>query len=140
MSRDTWNTDRLAPLADEQWRYFCAQSHVFSPNYRLHLIHFKSIHRLYRTPEKLFRMGLIADAAGIRCSAPSGDYLHLAWDCPEVSAYWAEVIVMSYEIMGHAPKCTPLVALLDYVNAFRGAQTHGTPFTARQTQGCDERD
>lgn len=60
-----WNEELPTPLTEEQWKFCCGKLELFSPNYRLRLIHFKFLHRYYRTPAQLLRMGLREDAGDV---------------------------------------------------------------------------
>ena len=53
------------------------QTRLLSPTYRLRLIRVKFLHRYYKTPIQLCRMGLCATAECLRCH-PDTDFLHLA--------------------------------------------------------------
>ncbi|KAJ1193168.1 hypothetical protein NDU88_002473 [Pleurodeles waltl] len=90
-ARAAWERDLGEPIPDGMWRSCCAHMRTLSPNYRLRLLHFKFLHRIYYTPRKLHSMGLVADPRCVRCSAPDAGFFHLAWECEEVYKYWEEV-------------------------------------------------
>ena len=101
----------MSAITDEMWGYCCAQTRALSANYRLLLIHIKILHRLYRTPVHLHKMGLRAEARCERCGAPDADFIHLAWTCWRVAEFWDAVYTHMDAIVGEQLTKMPLMAL-----------------------------
>ncbi|KAJ1117695.1 hypothetical protein NDU88_005892 [Pleurodeles waltl] len=67
-------------------------------------------------------MGLCENACYERCCAPDAGFLHLAWECTEVHAFWVEVMRMIEEMTGLELPFSPRLALLGCVDEVR--RTH----------------
>ncbi|KAJ1203234.1 hypothetical protein NDU88_007026 [Pleurodeles waltl] len=114
-ARGKWERDARMEITDAMWRSCCAHMRALSPNYRLRLIHFKFLHRLYHTPLSLRATGLREDARCGRCHAPDADFLHLAWTCEAVRFFWGEVMRVITGMTGLDLPFSPVVVLLDGV-------------------------
>lgn len=110
-----WNTEISPPLTDDQWAYCCSQMQELSPNYKLRLIHFKFLHRYYRTPVSLHKMGLRPDDSCWRCGALGASFLHMTWSCPNIADYWIEVFISINQILGLTELPCPILGVLGYV-------------------------
>lgn len=71
-------SDLQVEITEEKWKYCCAQLMALSPNYKLRLIHFRFLHRLYRTPVQLYKMGLKEDNTCWRCVVEGAAFMHEA--------------------------------------------------------------
>lgn len=114
-SKADWETDIGTEITDKQLICCCTQLQHLSPNYRLRLIHFNYIHRLYRTPPHLHRMGLYNDTSCWRCGIQNATFTHLAWEYQPIAKYWQEVLKHIGNITDIELHHSPLVALLGYV-------------------------
>lgn len=114
-AREHWNAEMHPPITDDQWAYCCAQMRELSPNYKLRLIHFKFMHRYYRTPVGLHKMGLRPDDSCWRCGALEASFLHMTWSCPHLTGYWIDIFSPINQILGLADSPSPLLGVLGYV-------------------------
>ncbi|KAJ1104726.1 hypothetical protein NDU88_002135 [Pleurodeles waltl] len=110
-----WNEELQPEISEEQWEFCCGQLTELSPNYKLRLIHFKYLHRFYRTPISLKRMGLRETDECWRCGSASASFIHIAWSCPRLEGYWSQVFVLVNQIVGRSDVPSPLLGLLGYV-------------------------
>ncbi|KAJ1128267.1 hypothetical protein NDU88_006646 [Pleurodeles waltl] len=123
-ARVKWARDVGENITEDAWRACCAHMKELQPNYRLRLIHFKFLHRLYYTPRSLCAMGLRADDICVRCRAPAADFLHLAWACPELYVYWKTVFCEISEMIGQEISPSPVMALLGEMSGVQTAMRH----------------
>ncbi|KAJ1142569.1 hypothetical protein NDU88_008883 [Pleurodeles waltl] len=117
-----WEADVGMAISDETWKKCCAHMRALSPNYRLRLINFTFLQRLYYTPWGLCAMGLQTDASCEKCHAPDDDFFHLAWQCGEVHDFWLEVAHVIGEMTGLKLALSPVLALLGSVDPMPPAQ------------------
>ncbi|KAJ1107218.1 hypothetical protein NDU88_004611 [Pleurodeles waltl] len=110
-----WNEELQPEISEEQWEFCCGQLTELSPNYKLRLIHFKYLHRFYRTPISLKRMGLRETDECWRCGSASASFLHIAWSCPKLKGYWSQIFVSVNQIVGRSDVSSSLPGLLGYV-------------------------
>lgn len=75
-------------------------------------IHYKIIHKYYWTPVMLKRLGLINSDECWKCKNSMGTFLHLMWDCPLVSPFWAQVIRTMEEWLDQPLSSSPRLCLL----------------------------
>lgn len=114
-SRMAWVREADIQISEKQWTFCCTQLEHLSPNYRLRLIHFNYLHRTYRTPLQLVRMGLSTDASCWRCGEREATFYHLSWTCGPIGAYW-ENVFRTMSLMMHIPLGPdPLLGLLGFV-------------------------
>lgn len=113
-ARDRWSAALGEPVTVEQWAYCCRQTARISASCRLRVIHYKFLLQLYCTPVKKYRFGLADNDRCERCKQPGADFLHLAWSCPRLQDYWAQVLAALGRMTGIANPEDPMVALLGY--------------------------
>lgn len=111
-AREAWNADLNITLTDKQWSLSCQQLKRLTANHRLRTIHFKYLHRIYRTPIQLHRMGLQTNSNCWKCDSPDAGFLHVAWHCPSIASYWSTTLGHISDITGLNIPHTPLSALL----------------------------
>uniref|UniRef100_A0A3P9JJ41 VIT domain-containing protein n=1 Tax=Oryzias latipes TaxID=8090 RepID=A0A3P9JJ41_ORYLA len=74
-----------------------------SPN--LQLIHFKTLHRIYYTGQRMFKMGLSNSDICQHCDSNLPDnYMHALWFCTPVQALWQQSVEYSEKSMEEALK------------------------------------
>lgn len=110
-----WNVELDGQVTDEKWVFCCGQLQVLSPNYKLRLIHFKYLHRYYRTPSQLSRMELRPDSRCWRCGYTPATFLHMSRSCPLIAEYWIAVFDKIHDILGTPNEPHPIIGLLGYV-------------------------
>lgn len=116
-ARTAWQSDLQVAIDDAMWTYCCANTKSISLHGRHRLIHFKLINRIYYTPERLHRYGL-KDATCERCHCELADFLHLAWHCPGVAAFWRTVFKELSLIVETEIQPDPALALIGYSKPF----------------------
>lgn len=53
---------------------------------------YKITHRLYWTPSRLNRMGLINSNLCWKCKRDIGTFLHCIWECPVIQPFWRTIL------------------------------------------------
>lgn len=86
-AKKRWEEDLGSTISEKQWQGICGQLKLLSSSYRLKRIHFKYIHRIYRTPVYLHRMGLRTDDRCWRCGDTQAGFLHVTWFCGPVAHF-----------------------------------------------------
>lgn len=115
MALSAWVMDLGDVPTDKIWQYCCSQTQYLSPNYKLRLIHFKFVNRVYRTPLQLYKIKLRENSNCWKCKREGAAFLHIAWECPRVQDYWHGVASTISEVTGSVLDCSPMVMLLGYV-------------------------
>ena len=83
-----------------------------NPNHRY--IHLKFCHRAYVTPRIRHLMGFAPDPYCSFCPHGTlGSFLHVMWECPEVSRLWRKVIEIVTDVTGVQFPMDPAVHLLN---------------------------
>ncbi|KAJ1210076.1 hypothetical protein NDU88_005444 [Pleurodeles waltl] len=67
----------------------------------------------------MYSLGLRKDAICVRCLAPEASFLHLAWECADVYAFWVAVFNTISEMVEIEIPATPRIALLGCVEDIR---------------------
>lgn len=107
-----WEETLGENIEEEDWAFCCTQLSLLTSNCNLKIIHFKFIHQMYYTQTKLYKYGLRQDDKCTRCGAPSADFLHMAWACPQVLDYWQEVVGALTQMIGETIPNLPRICLL----------------------------
>ena len=84
---------------------------VSFPSHRLTQIFI--LHRVYRTPQFLYAIGLKPEPACARCGN-TGTLIHILWWYPKLQRYWAEVIGTLNVLLDNNIPVEPLICLLGY--------------------------
>lgn len=114
-----WSVALDAEMPADHWRYCCRLTGRLTANYNLRIIHFKFLHQMYYTPTQLCKYGLRETACCTRCGQNDADFLHLAWSCAEIAAFWSGVARVLSDVVLEPVRCTPEVCLLGYVQALK---------------------
>ena len=75
------------------------------------LSHLFLLHRMYYTPQKLFKLGWRQNNECPRCGA-KGDFLHMVWRCPKLYSYWVEITERINRVFGSSLDPVALTCLL----------------------------
>lgn len=126
MARTAWDSDLETDITDAKWALACRQTRQLTVNHTLRLLHFKFLHRLYRTPLQLHRMGLRDNARCWKCGHLEAGFLYLAWYCQPVASYWVEVLRHITDITSLTIPETPLTTLLGIIETYPPAKTRLT--------------
>ena len=113
-----WSAALGVDVTVEMWRTCCAQTGMLSPSSSHRIIHFKFLHRTYRTPVRLSKAGLRDTDCCDRCHAENANSLHFTWGSPEISGYWSKVANGLTEMVEFPVKLEPVVALLGEVRRY----------------------
>lgn len=73
------------------------------------------IHRVYRTPQFLHRIGLRDSPMCNRCHIHPASLLHMMWNCAKLVRYWSEVLSLIGTTFSVTIDETPLTCILGYV-------------------------
>lgn len=111
-ARDLWDGDLDMALTDKQWQSSCHLLSQLTVNHKLRLIHFKYLHRTYRTPRQLYRIGLRDNSQCWKCGHSEADFLHMTWQCHPIAKFWDTILRYTKEITGLTIPASPLATLL----------------------------
>lgn len=93
--------------------FFGPRPRCLSPSHRLTQIFI--LHRVYRTPQFLYAIGLKSKPACARCGNAS-TLIHLLLRCPKRQRYWAEVIGTLNGLLDTNIPVERLICILGYCN------------------------
>lgn len=83
--------DLGAQIDDDRWSSLLAYAQKRFINTRYKICNFKTMHRVYYTPEKVSRFkGNISPHCN-RCKTKIGDFLHMIWTCPQLEQWWKDI-------------------------------------------------
>lgn len=93
-----WDRELNKTGSQPDWHRIWSNINNTSRNLSHQLINFKVIHRLYATPYKRYRMGLLSTPNCTLCQSSSvGTVSHMFWECAKVNTLWIHVC----DIMGN---------------------------------------
>uniref|UniRef100_A0A3B3I4T3 Reverse transcriptase domain-containing protein n=1 Tax=Oryzias latipes TaxID=8090 RepID=A0A3B3I4T3_ORYLA len=87
-----WDADLSISTDESFWSELCLNTFKMTKNPNLQLIHFKTLHRIYYTGQRMFKMGLSNSDICQHCDSNLPDnYMHALWFCTPVQALWQQV-------------------------------------------------
>ena len=110
--RIIWQKDLGIEMEQEVWENIVHNMGWPVRDIKTKFIHYKIIHKYYWTPVRLKRLGLIQSNECWKCKSSMGTFLHLMWDCPLVSPFWARVIGTMEEWLEQPLPSSPRLFLL----------------------------
>lgn len=112
---NVWERD--LPFEGEEeicWDTIWENLHDTSKNPDHQLIHFKFLHRMYLTPRKRHAMKIITSPNCDLCTLSTvGSFIHMYWDCPDVSAFWRQISITLSDMLGVDIPLSPSLLLLN---------------------------
>lgn len=106
-----WEND-LGVITEEQWSSVLEMIPQMSTNESLRVSQLYLVHRVYRTPAFLFKIGIRPDARCPRCGSAPADLLHMFWSCTILRPVWSALISYLNQIYGISLPTSPRVCVL----------------------------
>lgn len=109
-----WTAD-VGPISEAQWAVILEQTPLLSPCEAQRLSQFYLLHRVYRSPAFLHKIGIRADSLCPRCGQEGAHMLHMVWECPELGSYWRDVVELVCKVFSIRLPLVPKVCVLGLV-------------------------
>lgn len=110
--RLSWQRDLQSEINEEAWKNIISKIGWATRDARSTFIHYKTVHRYYFTPSRLFKMGWLQNDPCWKCGTDTGTYLHCFWECPLVFPFWTEVVQNLDKRTGLSSPTVPQLCLL----------------------------
>ena len=109
-----WNVDLKNWQRPANWKRIWENISLSSRNYNHQMLNYKFIHRFYLTPRKRFQLQLCTTPICTLCNNNKlGTYMHMMWECPDVSRFWSRVSEVLSEVMGINIPLLPNILMLN---------------------------
>lgn len=112
--RTRWEGD-LGPIEDGVWDEILSMIPQISLSEQHRLSHIYLIHRVYRTPLFLHKIGVRGSPLCNRCNIHPAGLLHMFWNCPKLVRYWEKVLDHINVVFSISIDATPLTCVLGHV-------------------------
>lgn len=109
--RERWESE-VGPLSDAQWDTVLSQTPTLSPSEAQRLSQLFLLHRVYKSPSLMFRIGIREDSTCPRCSRIDAHLMHVLWECPELGAFWNAVLDLVHQVHGLRLSTDPKICIL----------------------------
>lgn len=109
-----WEGD-LGPIEPGIWEEILQAIPKVSVSEQHRLSQIYLIHRVYRTPLFLHKIGLRDSPICNRCCIHPASLLHMMWNCPKLVRYWDEVISLINATYSVTIDTDPMTCILGYV-------------------------
>lgn len=86
-----WERD-VGQISEDQWTGVLNSTPSLSPSEAQRLSQLFLLHRAYKSPALLYKIGLRADSACPRCGQGDAHLMHMMWDCSALQGFWREVV------------------------------------------------
>lgn len=86
-----WSAE-VGPLSDDQWTSILELTPQLSPCEAQRLSQLYLVHRVYRSPALLCRIGARTDSMCPRCGRADAHIMHMVWECAALGAFWRAVM------------------------------------------------
>lgn len=108
----TWETDLKVSFTDAEWGRILSNGKKMSRELRTRLIQFKILNRIYWTPSRLHKVGLVDNSECWRCQDKNGTFVHMLWSCPKIQAFWSSLHTIVEKIVEQNIPLTPSLFIL----------------------------
>lgn len=112
--KSKWESD-VGNIGEEQWETILSTIPLLSTNESLCVSQLYLIHRVYRTPAFLQKVGLRVDAKCPRCGLDPADLMHMFWNCVPLSQFWGALISYLNQIFHVTLPHSPLLCVLGWI-------------------------
>lgn len=119
--RTKWEGD-IGPIEPGLWEEMLQNIPRISLSEQHRLSQIFLIHRVYRTPLFLHKIGLRDSPICNRCRIHPASLLHMMWNCPKLVRYWGEVKSLIDSVFSISLEESPLTCILGYVEDVLVAQ------------------
>ncbi|XP_044157379.1 meiosis inhibitor protein 1 [Bufo gargarizans] len=117
-----WEAD-LGGMSKDKWEDILEGVPSMSLSEQGKLSQLFIIHRVYKTPVFLKKVGVRSDDKCPKCMEDGADLLHMLWSCPVIGAYWDAVRNMINSKMSLQIQKDPKVCVLGYVSEIGGTES-----------------
>uniref|UniRef100_A0A4W5KEM2 Reverse transcriptase zinc-binding domain-containing protein n=1 Tax=Hucho hucho TaxID=62062 RepID=A0A4W5KEM2_9TELE len=107
-----WHDDLGLIFEDEKWGKLFIDAQRLSFNTRHKLMQFNILHRVYFTPERLYKINSKYSKFCPRCKTGVGTLMHMFLSCPELSDYWKNIIQILSQVTNMTVPLDPSLILL----------------------------
>ena len=97
--RLAWCENLNSGISTEEWQKICLRSQTQTINTHFKLLQYKWIMRIYVTPTQLNKFNPNNPDTCYKCGR-KGTLYHCLWECPQIQAFWSEVIDMILHVTG----------------------------------------
>lgn len=109
--REKWASD-IGPISDEQWDSVLELTPTLSPSEAQRLSQLFLLHRSYKSPSVLFKIGAWANSECPRCNLEDAHLLHMFWECTALGNFWNGVLEVIHEVYQLRLPTTPHLCVL----------------------------
>lgn len=113
--RSKWERE-VGPLTDAQWNSLLELTPLLSLSESQRLSQIFLLHRVYRSPDFLFKIGVRDDSCCPRCSRPNAHIMHMLWECPRIGQFWTEVLRLIETVFGVVLDPQPKLCILGLID------------------------
>lgn len=99
-------------ISEEQWSSVLDLTPLLSPCEAQRLSQLFLVHRVYRTPAFLYKIGVRADSQCPRCGRDNAHLMHMIWDCSALAPYWKDILDLIHLVYGIRLPSDPKVCIL----------------------------
>ncbi|XP_071967750.1 uncharacterized protein [Engystomops pustulosus] len=114
--KEKWEAD-LGEISDTQWDVVLESIPSLSPSEAQRLSQIYILHRVYKTPSLLHKIGLRNDSCCPRCSAPNAKLFHMMWECKELEEFWKQVLHLIRKVLSVDLEPDPRACLLGLIES-----------------------
>lgn len=112
--RTKWEED-LGLIEDGIWDEVLSMIPKISLSVQHRLSHLYLVHRVYRTPLFLHKIGVRDSPLCNRCNIHPAGLPHMFWNCPKLVRYWNGVLYRINTVFSISIDATPLTCILGHV-------------------------
>lgn len=112
--RSRWEGD-IGPIEPGIWEEILQAVPKISVSEQHRLSQIYLLHRVYRTPLFLHKIGLRDSPICNRCCVHPASLMHLMWNCPKLVRYWGEVVSLINSVFSSCIDLDPMTCILGYV-------------------------
>lgn len=112
--KSKWEGD-LGPIEPGIWEEILQAIPKVSVSEQHRLSQIYLIHRVYRTPLFLHKIGLRDSPMCNRCCVHPASLLHMMWNCPKLVRYWSDVLSLINMTFSVNIDMDPMTCILGYV-------------------------
>lgn len=109
-----WEGD-IGPIESGIWEEILTMVPKISLSEQHRLSQIYLLHRVYRTPLFLHKIGLRESPLCNRCNIHPAGLLHMLWNCPKLVRYWKGVLERINAVFSVSVDDTPLTCILGHV-------------------------
>jgi hypothetical protein len=107
-----WHDDLGLIVEDEKWGMLFLDAQRLSFNTRHKMMQLNILHRVYFTPESLYKTNSKHEECCPRCKTGVGTLIHMFLSCPELSNCWKDIIQILSQVTNMTVPLDHSLALL----------------------------